>query len=325
MDNQETGSNQAQESSTQRLAGLLKEQYGADFKYEPPTPEPDSQPEPEPAEEAQPAEPPADEAAEPTEAPTEPEEGQPEADVVEFEAEGKQYKVPKELEPYLLRDKDYRHKTMEVAEQRKSLEAMKPQIEAAHQVATQLPDIVAGLKIADAQLERFQKVDWVTLRSTDPLEFSNQQHEARAWADQRKMLADQLDQGNKKIQEAKQAEIAEAIKQAEPVVRKAIPDWGPERQRELAEVAKKYGYSDDDLKGVTDARAIIILRDLSAYQKLIAKRPETAKTVTAAPPVNKSTAPRVSGKEIELKKAEAQFKKTGDQEDLAAVLRLRRR
>src|SRR6185312_6962208 len=125
VDTPETESNQ-ETSLKDRLAGLLKSEHGDAFTYEAPTAEP---------------------------------KGQPEADTVEFETDGKQYKVPKELEPYLLHDKDYRHKTMELAEEKKAVQALKDNYAAAFKVATELPQYATAIQMVDAQLAQYQQVN----------------------------------------------------------------------------------------------------------------------------------------------------------------------
>jgi hypothetical protein len=318
VDTPETESNQ-ETSLKDRLAGLLKAEHGADFTYEAPTEEPEGQTEEAPTEEASP--PAETESPEPT---TEPE-GQPEAETVEFETDGKQYKVPKELEPYLLRDKDYRHKTMELAEERKTVEALKTNYSAAFKVATELPQYAAAIQMVDAQLAQYQQVNMQQLKETDWIAYSNAQHDIRNLQDQKNSLVNQFQNAavtlSKAETEAKQAKVARSM----PLVRKAIPNWGAETAQALAKYAQDNGYEARELDNLVDHRDVLILHKAYLYDQLQAKRPETAKTVAAAPPVNKSTGPKVSANDVELKKAMARLQKTGDPEDAVAVMRLRRK
>lgn len=322
MDTPETESNQAPETSLKdRLAGLLKSEHGEAFTYEAPTEEPKGQPEEAPADEEAPA---ADAQADETDPKTEPE-GQSETETVDFETDGKQYKVPKELEPYLLRDKDYRHKTMELAEERKSVEALKANYSAAYKVATELPQYAAAIQLVDAQLAQYQQVNMQQLKETDWVAYSNAQHEIRNLMDHKNALVGQFQNAAATLVNNEQAATQQALARSMPIVRKAIPNWGAETQQALAKYAQDNGYTPQELSRLVDARDVQILHKAYMYDKLQAKRPETAKVVANAPPVNKSTAPRSSANEVELKKAMARLQKTGDPEDAIAVMKLRRK
>lgn len=320
VDTPGTESNQ-DTSLKDRLAGLLKSEHGDAFTYEAPTAEPKGQPEEAPVDESAPAQDAEPEATEPTEEP----EGQPEADTVEFETDGKQYKVPKELEPYLLRDKDYRHKTMELAEEKKAVQALKDNYAAAFKVATELPQYATAIQMVDAQLAQYQQVNMQQLKETDWVAYSNAQHDIRNLLDQKNSLVNQFQNAastlSKAEAEARQAKIARSI----PLVRKAIPNWGAETAQALAQYAQDNGYTAPELNNLVDHRDVLILHKAYLYDQLQAKRPETAKTVASAPPVNKSTGPRTSSNEIELKKAMARLQRTGDPEDAVAVMKLRRK
>lgn len=333
MDNLETGSSPAAPApSTEkdRLAALLKTQYGNDFEYEPPaSPEPEGQPDEvarhvnetteQAKHEASPVETPA-------ETPKEPE-GQPEDDFATVEVDGTEYRVPKELQDHLLRDRDYRHKTMELAEVKKSVEAEKQFVAQAKMAAQHLAPLLAQASILDSQLQQLDATNWAELSQTDPLQYSNLQHMRRNLIDQRNALGNQLGQAVNAIDKAEAAAIAAEAQRNEPIVRKAIKDWGPEKQKELSQGAVSvYGYKPEELQTVVDARHIMVLNDALAYRKLMANQPKAITAVKQAPPVSRQNQPRATeAPNVELKKAEARFNKTGEQEDLYRVLMLRRK
>lgn len=321
---------QPQESSRDRLAGLLKQQFGNDFPDpEPLAPQPDSQAETaEPGEEV--TEPPPE-----TDALTE-QEGQPEGDApsetVAFEVDGKEYQVPKALEGHLLRQKDYTAKTMELAEDRKAVAAIRQFTEVAAHAATQLSDVVAAIKITEAQLSEFSPEKMRQMEITDPIDHLKAENYCRKLMDQRNNLIGQFNEADATMKKARQAEYAVELQRNEPIVRKAIPDWGPKKQQELVAAGQRLGYRPEELGigppgtiGITDARLIIGLNIINEYFKITAKRPATANAVQGAPPVNRPTQRSTTGAEIERKKAEARLAKTGDQDDLYAALKARRR
>ncbi len=327
MDTPATESNVAPVSNEKdRLASLLKTQLGENFTYEPPdAPEPESQPSEIERHVAETTEK-AKQGTEPVaaEAPAEPE-GQPADDFETVDVEGTEYRVPKELKDHLLRDKDYRHKTMELAEERKSVQNEKQWIAQARQASQHLAPMIAKAGVLDSQLQQIDATNWGELAQTDPVQYSNLQHARRNLIDERNALGQQFSQATQAIQQAEDAAIAAEAQRNEPIVRRAIKDWGPEKQKELASGAiNTYGFTDQELKGVVDARHVLVLADALAYRKMMANQPKAITAVKQAPPVSRQNQTRTQdAPNVDLKIAEARFKKTGEQEDLYAVMRLR--
>ncbi len=330
MDSPATESTQAPQSTEKdRLASLLKTQYGDGFKYEPPEPEPAEQSdEVKPGEVERHVQETTDhakhEASPVEEAPAEPE-GQPADDFETVDVEGTEYRVPKELKDHLLRDKDYRHKTMELAEVRKSVDAERQYVAQARNAAQHLAPLLSQLGIVSSQLQQIDATNWGELQATDPIQYSNLQHARRNLVDQGNALHNQLGQASQAIEQAESAALAAEAQRNEPIVRKTIKDWGPQKQKELSEGAiSTYGFTQGELSRVVDARHVQVLNDALAYRKLMANQPKAITAVRQAPPVSRqSNARAAEAPNVELKKAESRFAKTGEQEDLYRVLRLR--
>ncbi len=309
-----------------RLATLLKSQLGSEFTYEPSDdPEPEGQPNEVERHVAETTEKAKHEASPVEEAPAEPE-GQPADDFETVDVEGTEYRVPKELKDHLLRDKDYRHKTMELAEVRKSVDAERQYVAQARNAAQQLAPLLSHMGIISSQLQQIDATNWGELQATDPIQYSNLQHARRNLVDQGNALQNQLGQANQAIEQAEMAALAAEAQRNEPIVRKTIKDWGPEKQKELSEGAVSvYGFTQGELSRVVDARHVQVLNDALAYRKLMANQPKAITAVKQAPPVSRqSNARAAEAPNVELKKAESRFAKTGEQEDLYRVLRLRR-
>lgn len=308
-----------------RLAGILGHELPEGYE----APEPEGQPEPVAAEEAE-AEPQEVEAQAEPEAPAQ----DTADDSVEVEIDGGlKFKVPKELEGHILRDKDYRQKTMALAEERRSLEAVKQATQAAYQAATALGDIVAGIKATDAELSSLQQENWRELEANDPLGFLTKRQRAQELLMHRQNLISHASQAQAHISQAEEVEYHATVQANLPLIRERIKDWSPEKGKALLDGLKDYGITQENLGAtkwakwaLADAAAVEILNDAIAYRNLKKSQPATANKVTAAPPVAKPgpKTPAAVNAQQEYIKARARAMKSGDTDDVVAALRAKR-
>lgn len=194
----------------------------------------------------------------PVEEQTQEQEPQPEAEqaipepaepVIEFELEdGKKLQVPEALKPHLMRDKDYRQKTMALAEQRKTLEQLTTQ---AQQVATQSQQMApyfAQLYAMDTRADQIQRALTSELMTNDPVEFNRAQGELAILLRNRDQLAAWTNQAESHLK-AQQAEILEKKLAVDaPKLFEEIPELAkPESRQELAKYLRGQGLSDVEL------------------------------------------------------------------------------
>ena len=88
---------------------------------------------------------------------------------VDFEIEpGKTVKIDPELQPYLMREKDYRQKTQAVAEMRREVEAEKAYVAQTKTLSDEEMQAKAVLFNIDGELAKYQSTDWQKLMDEDP-------------------------------------------------------------------------------------------------------------------------------------------------------------
>lgn len=325
MDNPATESiaTPEQPSLKDRLAAHLKAEFGDRFEYESPTAEPEGQPQAEANVETQPE--PAPE-TQTEEAQAEPE-GQPDEVTEAVEYEGKEYRVPKELKEALLRQADYTRKTMEVAEERKAVQQERQTIDGVKQALAQVAPLIAQLGVIDAHAQALQRVDMQALREVNPQEWVARNQEWQNLMGQRNQLMQVLGQVDNYVKAADEARFKQEVERNVPLVEKHIPGFGHDRARALTDFLRSgpLPFSDDRLK-ISDAATLYHLNRSFELSKVEAERAKTAQKVSMAPPVNRSTqrAP-VSSAEIEHKKALSQLAKSGESDDVMAVLAARRK
>lgn len=128
-------------------------------------------------------------------------------------------------------------------------------------------------------------------------------------------------------QQQAQAEQQQRIQQEAQLLMEKIPELSePEKagkfREDLVRTASEfYGYSPEDMQGVTDHRALMVLRDAMMWRKSQSKRTQAEEKAKKARPVIKPQAKRtVDPKRKAAQKAKTQLKKSGDINDAIDLL-----
>lgn len=257
---------------------------------------------------------------------------QPQADDDELEEvdyEGKKYQLPKHLSKALLRNADYTQKTQSLAEQRKAFEqhaqavAQERNFYANHvsQIVQQLSANIQQLP-SDAQLAQLAK--------TDPAAYV----QARAERDVKIQELQQAQQIQQQIEYQKQIDsernFAQTLEHERNSLLTKLPEWKNEKvaakeKSDIAGYLTAEGYTQEDLSGLTDHRALLIARKAMLYDRMVkgnqspqkqtqtqGKRPAPRALPAGA---QRTGAPPKAPKEIVQK-----FKSSGSMQDALALL-----
>lgn len=197
---------------------------------------------------------------------------QPEDDTEEVEFDGQTYRIPKALKDSFLRQADYTRKTQEVAEQRRALEQQQQQL--AQQVQAHQEHIkeVARLYALDEQLEQFSRVNWQQLNEQDPSQAQALWFQYQQLKDNRSALAGQLQQKEQQRAIEAQQAAAKRLEEAQAVLKRDIPGWGPELANKVKDYALSQGLTEQELSGVTDPKFVKILHDAYVGRQLREKQ-----------------------------------------------------
>lgn len=104
----------------------------------------------------------------------------------------------------------------------------------------------------------------------------------------------------------------------------AIPEWRDDKRRgeeqpKITAFAKSVGFSDAELQGLTDHRAVVVLRDAWLYrQGKSLKEKQAVKAPKTVPPGKPPTRAETTGREVEKKVN--RLRQTGKIEDAVSVL-----
>lgn len=260
-------------------------------------------------EEEQAEEPKAEEAETPPQEPEEP--------VVEFELEdGKKLKVPEALKPHLMRDKDYRQKTMALAEQRKALEQLTTQ---AQQVATQSQQMApyyAQLYAMENRANQLGQLLTNELMTNDPLEFNKAQGELAILLRNRDQLAAGLQYQQNALNEQQNKLLKERLALDAPKLFEEVPDLAkPGAGSELAKYLASQGLTEAEMFQVDYSTRLAKLGwKAKQYDQMVkdnAKNAEKLKQqVKSLPPVS-LTSRASADADAQSKKLHKDWKKSG--------------
>ena len=243
---------------------------------------------------------------------------QEEDDSEEVEIEGKSYRVPKELKDMVLMHKDYTQKTQAVADQRRAVEEQAQALETRQRLMSQTFDKAVEFKAVKDKLSQYEQIDWQSLTDQDPVQaqklfFTYQQLQRDAQAkynDYQKAHTD----SEQLTQQQRQQQLAKA----EQDLKVRLPDFGPQLAEKIVKNAKdSYGFTAQELEGLTDARHVEVLHDAMKWRALQAEKPKAMKAVADAP---KAIKPQAAQPKRSNQAAHDRLKKSGRMEDLAALL-----
>lgn len=106
----------------------------------------------------------------------------------------------------------------------------------------------------------------------------------------------------------------------------AKPETAARVKQELLSVGRdEYGYTPDELRGITDARAVRVLHDAAQYRRIMAGKTANEKPVAPAAPRTPTIKPGAKpsaqqGNRAKAEKAKVQMKRTGSVDDVARFL-----
>ena len=202
---------------------------------------------------------------------------EPADDSEEVEYEGEKFKVPAKLKDALLRQADYTRKTQEVAEVRRQAEAERQLFEQQKQFHFANMQEVARVIAIDQQLQEYQKLNWYELEQTNPshaLTLQRQFRELQATKAQAEMT---VAQRHHAMQEAQQQEAAMRLNEGQRVLKREIPEWGPELALKLKEFGLKEGLSAKKINSMDDPSDVLNLYarfQLSKMKANATKKPQ---------------------------------------------------
>ena len=218
---------------------------------------------------------------------------------------------------------DYTKKTQKLSDERKLVEAERAKI----QEATKLRDQYAQrLQMMEQFLNQQNKGENLeALKELDPIGYAVKVAEM---SQREKQLA-VLQQEQQRIAQQQQAEQSERLqyhlaeesqKLSSVIPGYANPKEGDSIRKDIREYAKSIGWSDQELAGLYDSRAVLSLYHGMKYAKLQSNKPSVNKKLEAAPKMLKAGTSMPRNSEAEQnQKLRAKLQQTGKVRDAALL------
>ena len=164
------------------------------------------------------------------------------------------------------------------------------------------------------------------LFESDPIGYMEEKlkyDEAKAQYDQNMFqlqnVQKQRMQAQQEAHQAYLAEQAQVLTQYIPEI--SDPEKGEAIKNALVETGVSYGFTAEEMQGVTDARYVRALNDARKYRELVAKRKSAQSKGEKARPMVKSGAKKRQDSSVATrKKAQQRLQKTGSMEDALSLI-----
>ena len=207
----------------------------------------------------------------------------------------------------LMMEADYRKKTSEVAERRKSLEAKEQEI------ANQLQEL-EGMLFGEAKY--LDSDEMKELKEIDPEEYYRQRNKFDSKVEKVKKYKNQItEEMNKKHQEIVQAEQAKW--------KEAVPEWLDDGKmnadlKKMGKTLTDAGFSEQDMSAIYDHRLIKLIRKAALFDEISSKPIETKRA--KEPPRSQKPGGGVP-QPVDKTTARDRLKKTGKRSDAQAAIK----
>ena len=218
---------------------------------------------------------------------------------------------------------DYTKKTQKLSDERKSVEAERAKIQEASKLRDQYAQRLQMMEQFLNQQNKGENLE--ALKEVDPIGYAVKVAEM---SQREKQLA-VLQQEQQRIAQQQQAEQSERLqyhlaeesqKLSSVIPGYANPKEGDSIRKDISEYAKSIGWSDQELAGLYDSRAVLSLYHGMKYAKLQSNKPSIAKKVEAAPKMLKAGTSMPRNSEAEQnKKLHAKLQQTGKVRDAALL------
>jgi hypothetical protein len=219
-------------------------------------------------------------------------------------------------------------KLMTHAEEKKAFETERQNFIQTSQHKLQQVD--AAVQIATKMLEgEFSKVDWQALQDTDPLTFNQKYVEFQQRQAQLNNIANLLGQERSTAQQQAAAQQQAYLQEQMQLMETKIPEWGEKarREKDLTEMAPvfkdTYGITEQELRGLSDHRELLVIRDAWQWQKLQKAKPAIVNKVRTAPKLLKPGTPqsKAANDNLQLQQAGQRLRASGKLSDATPVLK----
>ena len=224
---------------------------------------------------------------------------------------------------------DYTKKTMDLGDQRRTLETEKDTISKEKDEVSKLREEYAKkLSVVEQNLQVEDNIDWVKLAQDDPSDYAIK----KAEYDKKKDLQARIQKEQARVNEERKQEqekVYQSFIQSEnkKLIDK-MPVFGDEKKvnkvmQDIGQFALKSGYTEQELNMLVDHRALITLYQAAKYDQLLQKKglqDKKVKTNTRMVTSEAKNETQTTDKKIRVNDRMKQLKRSGSIKDAQKVL-----
>lgn len=207
---------------------------------------------------------------------------------------GEEIEVPlSELLNGYSRESDYRNKTKELAEMRRTVESHVQQVQ--QTVATDRQQLQEAAQFFLSQLPQVSPPD-PRLIDSQPTEYLRQKELYERVNQQRNTAMAAIQQAKQRETAEQQAQRNSILAKGDEILSQVLPEWRDSAKRAamssaIVEYAENFGFSPDEIKATADPRAVVMMKvavenaaKAAKYDDLMAKTQSSNKRVQNLPP-----------------------------------------
>lgn len=220
---------------------------------------------------------------------------------------------------YML-ERSYRQKTAQIAREKESVQAKIKEAVEQRQKEYEEKLALAEQVIWHTLAPEIKNTDWNKLAAENPAEWA--QRYQRVQAINSTLAAVQAER--RKFDDARADEQKKAlekhIQESRDTLSREVTGWSDELYKKILKTGVEYGFTAEEMKAMTDHRAVKVLNDARQFRELKAK-PIVEKKVVEVPKVAKPGAGDKPDPNAEkVSKAREQLRKTGKTRDAEALM-----
>ena len=209
----------------------------------------------------------------------------------------------------------------EVAESRKALQEQVQQAQQQWQVQQAVIGQIAQVKAIEGELSQYQNINWNALIDQDPVQAVKLDRQMRDLQQKHAQATGEVQQAVQHIQQTRQQQSGASLESERQALLQAIPAWSDDSKAEAERNAIKAdlaarGYSNADIAGLSDHKAVLLARDAMLYRQMKDKATTAITQVRAAPKLIKPGSTQSASRMNAVQKIHAEVRNSNSRESV---------
>lgn len=209
----------------------------------------------------------------------------------------------------------------EAAEMRKAVQEQAQALQQQTQIQQAVIGKLAQIKSVEAEYANYQNINLDALIDSDPVQALKIQQRMRVLEGQHSALQSEAKQAVDQIQQHQQQSHAATLETERQALLNAVPEWKDDAvasrdKQAIADDLKARGYSERDIQGLSDHKAVLLARDAMLYRMGKTANAAIEKQVRAAPKIVKPGSTQSANRMNAVQKLHAEVRNTGSRESV---------